>query len=194
MQQIEEGLAGIDSVAARLLDLSRHDSEPTAASALEPIVEKSCAFLQVRAAKQGVTLKRFVNPDLPEVQINPAQLIGILLNLIKNSLDACKRGGTISIHAHPHIKKPDMVEVVVSDTGHGIPASIRDRVFEPFFTTKPPGEGTGLGLAMAKRIVESYGGYITITETSPSGTSISIELPIATTKNAKLEFNGEIVA
>ncbi|MGD0092748.1 MAG: ATP-binding protein [Planctomycetota bacterium] len=195
LQQIEDGLAQMDRVATRLLDLSRRDAGPTAALDLEPIVEEACAFLRVRAAKQNISLTHHSAPGLPRVQANHGQVVGVLLNLLKNSFDACQKGGTVSIETRPHPKLAGMVEVLVLDTGTGIPDSIRERVFDPFFTTKPIGEGTGLGLPMVKRTVEGYGGYVTIADAGPSGTAISVALPLATAKNNKeLEPNGEVVA
>ena len=76
--------------------------------------------------------------------------------------------------------KPDIsCEVLVSDTGKGIPSKDPDRIFEPFFTTKKVGKGTGLGLSISHGIVKEHGGAIDVIETGPEGTVFSIYFPIA---------------
>jgi len=67
--------------------------------------------------------------------------------------------------------------VEVADSGKGVPVALRERIFEPFFTTKPPGSGTGLGLTMARQIVERHGGLLDVRE-APGGTLFHIELPL----------------
>ena len=70
--------------------------------------------------------------------------------------------------------------LAVTDTGPGIPPSIRDRVFEPFFTTKGPGKGSGMGLAMVYGIVRNHGGFVQVVPSATGGTTLLIHLPLAT--------------
>jgi Signal transduction histidine kinase len=71
-----------------------------------------------------------------------------------------------------------MVQIVISDTGHGMPPSVSQRVFEPFFTTKPPGEGTGLGLSVSYGIIQAHEGTISVESTPEVGTTFTILLPL----------------
>jgi signal transduction histidine kinase len=71
-----------------------------------------------------------------------------------------------------------MVQIVVSDTGHGMQPSVSQRVFEPFFTTKPPGEGTGLGLSVSYGIIQTHGGTISVESTPDVGSTFTILLPL----------------
>jgi two-component system NtrC family sensor kinase len=71
-----------------------------------------------------------------------------------------------------------MVQIVISDTGHGMPAAVSQRVFEPFFTTKPPGEGTGLGLSVSYGIIQAHEGTISVESTPEVGTTFTILLPL----------------
>jgi signal transduction histidine kinase len=71
-----------------------------------------------------------------------------------------------------------MVEIIISDTGSGIPEQILPLVFEPFFSTKPAGKGTGLGLSVARRIIHDHGGEISIESIDGEGTSIRIQIPL----------------
>jgi signal transduction histidine kinase len=75
-------------------------------------------------------------------------------------------------------RKHGMVHIVVSDTGHGMPASVSQRVFEPFFTTKPPGEGTGLGLSVSYGIIQAHQGTIAVESVPDVGTTFTIQLPL----------------
>jgi PAS domain S-box-containing protein len=123
--------------------------------------------------------------------VDPTQLTSALLNLAINSRDAMPGGGKLTItsgnvkldetHAdmQSEVKPGPYVLVTVSDTGTGIPASIRDKVFEPFFTTKGAGRGTGLGLSMVYGFVKQSGGHIKIYSDEGSGTTIKIYLPHA---------------
>ncbi|MDA2921180.1 HAMP domain-containing histidine kinase, partial [Desulfobacterota bacterium AH_259_B03_O07] len=72
----------------------------------------------------------------------------------------------------------DIADIIISDTGRGIPQNILPHVFEPFFSTKPSGKGTGLGLSVAKSILRDHGGEISIESTEGEGTSVYIKIPI----------------
>jgi len=192
LQNIRSGLLEMDRLAAQLLDLARQGPEQTVAAELGPIVERAWGFLQAQAAQQHVELKQSCSPDLPLVRVNPVRCGQALLNLFRNSLDACPEGGTIAVRAQPHPRIPAMVEVLISDTGAGITPDIKDRVFEPFFTTKASGKGTGLGLALVKNIISGFGGYVEIVDSGVPGTTIGVGLPVATQGDTPTP-NGNII-
>jgi PAS domain S-box-containing protein len=120
---------------------------------------------------------------------DPTQLHQVLLNLCVNARDAMANGGTLTLRIgnrlldetycsmNPGAKPGPYVVISVSDTGTGIPPNIRDRIFEPFFTTKEIGKGTGLGLSTSLGIVQSHGGFITVTSDIGKGTTFTIHLP-----------------
>jgi two-component system sensor kinase FixL len=121
---------------------------------------------------QGVRLEVAWEPELPTIQVDREKLTQVLLNLVKNAVEAMgEAGGTLALHA-----REDGAHVVleVTDSGPGIPAGID--VFEPFLTTKR--EGTGLGLPVARQIVAGHGGELTYQTALGRGTTFSVRLPI----------------
>ena len=102
-------------------------------------------------------------------------------NLISNAVDSMPDGGTLSIITAMKLRegKP-YVTVRVGDTGRGIPPEEMTLIFEPFYTTKIQPKGTGLGLPIAKKVIEDYGGFIQA-ESSPSGSVFSLSFPQDTT-------------
>ncbi|PJZ53944.1 PAS domain-containing sensor histidine kinase [Leptospira adleri] len=125
--------------------------------------------------KTGVEIRKNYD-DVPPIQGYADDLIHVWTNLIYNAVQAMSFKGILGIT----LKRSgaNEVEVIVSDSGPGIPFAVQDRIFEPFFTTKAQGEGSGLGLDIARRIIETHGGSIRF-ETSASGTKFFVTLPIA---------------
>ena len=131
--------------------------------------------LRVLAAKAkskggGITLD--VAADLPRVNATGSELNQVWLNLIDNALDAIPESGRIDISARLEL---DRVVVRVVDDGPGIPTDIVPQIFDPFFTTKPPGQGTGLGLDITRRLVRRYHGDIAV-QSRPGRTEFRVTL------------------
>ncbi|MBF0280903.1 MAG: response regulator [SAR324 cluster bacterium] len=123
--------------------------------------------------KQGVEVIRNFEP-VPMVSGYEDELIQVWTNLIHNGLQAMRHQGQLEIC----IKSGDAhVSVKITDSGAGIPAEIQKDIFKPFFTTKPPGEGTGLGLEIVKRIVDKHKGNIRL-ESAPGKTAFTVSLPL----------------
>jgi iron only hydrogenase large subunit-like protein/nitrogen-specific signal transduction histidine kinase len=115
----------------------------------------------------------------PIVQIDMEQMIQVLTNLIKNSIEAMPNGGTLKLKLKENINH---ITFIVSDTGTGIREEDQEKIFEPFFTTKGVGKGTGLGLATAYGIVKMHKGQISLTSNTdinkgPTGTTFTITIP-----------------
>ena len=96
-------------------------------------------------------------------------------NLIDNALDAAPESGHVAVTA---ARELNFVVVRIVDDGHGIPAEIRDRIFDPFFTTKPVGQGTGLGLEIARRLMRRNEGDIEV-DSRPGRTEFRVSVPMA---------------
>jgi signal transduction histidine kinase/CheY-like chemotaxis protein len=112
---------------------------------------------------------------LSRVAVDPAELREVLLNLLFNAADAMPEGGRIEIATRPGAS-PKTADLVVRDTGHGMPEAVRARIFEPFFSTKGP-KGSGLGLAVAYSIITRRGGQISVESVVDQGTTFTLSLP-----------------
>jgi nitrogen fixation/metabolism regulation signal transduction histidine kinase len=122
----------------------------------------------------GVSIVRDAAPGLPRVLADRDQIVQLLLNLVRNALEAMPDGGTLAVSAR---RVPDGVAFSVSDTGRGIAPGDLARVFEPYFTTKEG--GTGLGLAIARRIAEEHGGRLEVESEPGRGATFTLTLPAA---------------
>jgi signal transduction histidine kinase len=122
-------------------------------------------------------------PEASAVSADPDALRQILLNLVLNSLEACKNngGGEVQIAALP---RGGAVEIVVADTGTGMDAETLRRAAEPFFTTRA--DGSGLGIYLAQTLTEKMGGRMTIRSRPGEGTSVSVHLPAAEPQPARV--------
>lgn len=115
--------------------------------------------------------------QLPEIECNPSQLNQVFLNLINNAAQAIPGEGTVTIKS---ALEGDMVRVDVVDTGSGIPTDVLPHIWDNYYTTKPAGEGTGIGLPIARTIVTEHGGDISVVSNPGMGTTFTVHLPIKT--------------
>lgn len=171
LRLIADGLKRIERTVANLLNFARPREillEPTSINHnLNHVVE--LVGYQLRA--HGVEVKMDLDSNPAVVEADHFQMEQLFLNLVLNALDAMREGGTLYLRTRVRGGK---VIAEVRDTGHGIPAEIRDRVFDPFFTTREVGEGTGLGLAVSGSIVAAHGGKIEIETTVGRGTAFRV--------------------
>jgi signal transduction histidine kinase len=131
--------------------------------------------LASKAKSKGASITLDVEASLPNVHATGSELNQVWLNLIDNALDAVADGGRIEVGAFTAL---DRVVVRVADDGPGIPQEIMPQIFDPFFTTKPPGQGTGLGLEIARQLVRRSHGDIAV-QSRPGLTEFRVSLPVA---------------
>lgn len=139
---------------------------------VEPGLRDTVFLVASTAQARSISIEVDIEPDLPLVPASGGELNQIWLNLIENALDAVAESGQVRIEAR---RKMDRVVVSVIDNGPGIPEEIMPRIFDPFFTTKPPGQGTGLGLELTRRLVRRYRGDLTA-ESRPGRTEFRVSL------------------
>lgn len=125
--------------------------------------------------KHGIELVRHFE-EVPPVRCLPDEISQVWVNLVHNALQAMDYQGVLSLGLR---RDGDSALVSVTDTGCGMTPDVRERIFDAFFTTKPPGEGTGLGLDIVRKIIEKHGGKILVTSEVGRGSTFTVSLPIA---------------
>jgi PAS domain S-box-containing protein len=149
--------------------------------------------------KDRVIVKTELGP-VPAVEVDPARIEQVLVNLILNAIDAMPEGGELTVGT-ALVDRPPAAEiesdegerngaksfvcVTVADTGIGIPENLQGNIFDPFFTTKPVDKGSGLGLATARAVVRQHSGFIKVHSTPGAGTKFCIYLPAKEDSSAK---------
>lgn len=170
----QEEMARLDRIVSEFLAFARPPQPSFEQADLNEIIDSTLVLLNRHAAKAGVTIE----PDLgrlPRVTLDPGQVRQVLLNVIKNSIEAMPSGGRLQVRSS-HQASEGTVTVSVTDNGEGIDPAIVDRLFDPFFTSKPG--GTGLGLSISYQLVTRHGGTIRVVP-NLKGTTFEIRLPVS---------------
>jgi two-component system NtrC family sensor kinase len=139
------------------------------------VIREVLQFLQYEARKRSITLIQELDHGLLPVAADSNRLRQILMNLIMNAFQAMHEGG--ALHVSTAMPDDRSVRIDIADTGEGIPPERLERIYEPFFTTKNPGEGTGLGLFIVRKIVDVMGGQLSVASRVGEGTTFTILLP-----------------
>ena len=169
----EEALQ-INRILTELLDTARPKPPQFRVSDVCSTVEHAVMFARQQAITKRVMIGLEVSGEIPPVDHDPNQINQVLLNLLLNAIQSMNKPGTVRVSLE---NDGDSVLITVADEGKGIPPEHIPNHFRPFFTTK--GHGTGLGLSLARRIVEAHGGHIGVTSEVGKGSEFFIRLPIA---------------
>ena len=164
-------LASLNALLEELLDFSRPRKPNRQLIDIRGLLDEACAALQADPKQSGLTIQLHGKPS--SLQIDPLMIRSVVDNLLINASHATNGTGKIQVSAHTDSGR---CRIEVADNGTGIPDEIVGRVFDPFATSKPM--GTGLGLALAKRIMDSHDGEISF-ETSPRGTTFQLVFPVS---------------
>ena len=176
---VEEIVAQADRcrrIVQELLEFSRQREASTVPRDINRVITRTLAMLEKQASFQNIQIVRKLDPDVPMTVVDESQMQQVFMNVMLNAVDAMKERGTLTIQTG-HNAAANEVSVRITDTGEGIPKKIREAIFDPFFTTKDPGKGTGLGLAVVCRIVQTHGGRIDVDSELGTGTTFTIVLP-----------------
>lgn len=169
---LEEEATRLNHIVGDLLDFARPRIPALQRDRIETVLDDAVAAAVASAA--DVTVVREIDPNLPAVPMDARLMRQALLNIAQNAVQAMPEGGTLTVRAK---KNGSAVRVSIEDTGPGIPPDIRARIFEPFFTTRA--RGTGLGLAVVKRIVDGHAGEIELATEVGRGTTFCVSLPLS---------------
>ena len=160
------------AITQSLLNFARKSEIRVQAVDVNALVREAIDYLRFKKRSPELLIESDLG-ELPRVQADPGQLLQVFLSILINAADALPGGGRIRVTS----RAGKDVQVVVTDTGTGIPEENLKKVFEPFFTTKEPGQGTGLGLSLSYGIVRQLGGTIELKSKVGEGTEVTIALP-----------------
>ncbi len=165
-------LRSLDNFVTEFLRYARLPRPVLEPVAVRPLLADLATFIGPECTRKGVSLSLTAESGPQTVMADPFQLKHAVLNLVLNALQATSDCGSIVIAAEGDAQR---LEITVSDTGEGMAEGVLPRVFDAFFTTREG--GTGLGLPIARRIVEAHGGTLIIRSREGEGTAATISLP-----------------
>ena len=173
VKEVRQEIARINHIVTDLLQTARPHPPKVRKSDLNTTVEHAVMLGRQQALAKSIDITLHKDPALPEVEHDSDQIHQLLLNLLLNALQAIDANGKITVTVKPF---GATAVVEVADNGRGIPADHLPNIFRPFYTTK--GDGTGLGLSLARRIVEDHQGRIDVTSAVGQGTTFAVVLPL----------------
>lgn len=163
-QQMTHGIEAIERLIGLVVDFARAPATGQAGDMeeidLNAPLQGALNMLEYKMAPSRLVLHSALTPGLPTIRGSYQGLLQVFLNLMHNSLDALEGVQERHLWVISRLSAGGEVEVLIGDSGEGIPAGVAEQVFEYFFTTKPRGKGTGLGLAISLEIVRSHGGVL----------------------------------
>ncbi len=178
LQEVVKQSRRCRDIVKGLLEFSRHSQADTENVDLNKILQDTLFLVSKQAQFLNVTVVTHYHPQLPAVLANASELEQVVMNILINAVQAMDERGIITITTS-HNTTDESVEVLISDTGCGMPADKIDQIFDPFFTTKESGQGTGLGLSIAYGIITSHHGSISVDSEVGKGSTFKIRLPVA---------------
>jgi signal transduction histidine kinase len=169
LQVIHRHSQRVARIAQGLLSFARSPSGQPGRVDLNRVVDETLLLVEKTILKEGVRIQRVLASELPPIWGDANALQQVVMNLLTNARDAVGAGGEIVIETGVGAEPPGGVQLIVRDTGPGIPPEVLPRIFDPFFTTKA--EGTGLGLSISYGIVRDHRGTVDVRSTPGEGTT-----------------------
>jgi PAS domain S-box-containing protein len=183
---MQDAIKRADTIIRGMLDYAATSQLELSARSVNQVVREALRFARHDAIRSSVMIEADLAPDLPRVRIDKSKMLQVILNLLSNALQGMGEGGWVHVRTYAgHLddvqrdegartadqlrSRHDVVFVDIKDNGAGIPEDKIGRIFDPFFTTKPTGEGTGLGLAVSRGIVELHKGVIDVSNRPEGG-------------------------
>lgn len=196
IKEMKEAVSRATSVIQDLLDFSSSKDLNMRACSLNEVVENALRLVRHELTSREVQVVRNFDPALPACRLDTHKIEQVLINVIGNAAQAMETGGTItvttSVRAADEVKweagdraglrsrqGAEVAVLEVRDTGPGIPPENLEKVLEPFYTTKPTGKGTGLGLTVARKIIDLHGGRFEIANAPGGGAMVTLAFRIA---------------
>jgi signal transduction histidine kinase len=173
LQIIQREVRRLENFLGELRDFLRPVQPQKQEMDLNQVIRDVRNLMEETAREKGLVFEDRLAPSLPLIEADPNQLEQVLLNLVKNALEATDEKGRIVLASGV---QDGQVWFSVQDTGKGMPPEVLERIFHPFFTTK--NKGTGLGLAVIHKIITDHHGTITVDSAAGQGSTFTVRLPL----------------
>src|SRR5579872_6127499 len=173
VKDVRQEIARINHIVTDLLQTARPHPPKVRKSDLNTTIEHAVMLGRQQGLSKGTEITLHKDPSLPEIEHDSDQIHQVLLNLLLNAIQAVDRNGKVAVTVE---RRETFAVIEVVDNGRGIPAENLPNIFRPFFTTK--GDGTGLGLSLARRIIEDHQGRIDVSSAVGQGTTFAVVLPL----------------
>ena len=172
LEVIVKEVERLENITSQILDYSREPKLILREHNINELIREALLVLKDKLRHQNIQVKTNLCQDLEKTKVDAQRLKQVLFNLIENGVEAMSDGGVLKIETK---KQEKYVILVIEDTGSGIPEDIKKDIFVPFFSTKP--NGSGMGLAVSKKIIQDHNGHITVESSLGKGTKFNIYLP-----------------
>jgi signal transduction histidine kinase len=173
---LEKELDRLNEVLSEFLQFARPSRPDRRPCDLREVIDSIRLLCSKEANRRGVTIESQYESSLPELELDAAQVQQAILNIVLNGIQAMPDGGRLSIRV---ARRDDVIGIEVRDEGVGVSPENRSRLFDPFFTTKDG--GTGLGMAIARNLIQGHGGDIRLVEDDRRGATFQVVLPVRST-------------
>jgi two-component system NtrC family sensor kinase len=179
LQDMRDAIQRANRVISELLEFSRPGELALKPEDVHAIVDRALSLVKLEVARRHIDIVRQFAETLPALPVDKNKIEQVLVNVFMNAIQAMPQGGTLTVRmsaAEAGESRSPALTVEVDDTGPGVPDAYLTRVFDPFFTTKSAGEGTGLGLCVARQIIQLHGGTIDLCNRPEGGARVTIVL------------------
>jgi signal transduction histidine kinase len=175
-ERIMEAGTLASEIIDRLRSLYKKSTPRRELVAMNNVVDEMVPLLRGEATEYGVSLRTDLAANLPKVAADRVQVQQVLMNLMHNGIEAMKEtGGVLTVKSQ--LNQEGQIQISIQDSGPGLPVGKVDQIFDAFFTTKP--QGSGMGLAICRSIVDSHGGHLWATSNEGRGAAFHFALPTA---------------
>jgi signal transduction histidine kinase len=176
VERIEMEAQRLSLFTKGVLTFARREDAPVGEMDVNQVLQEVMYFLKYEAQKRPIAVVEDLDFRLPPIVADANRMKQIFINLIMNSFQAMDSGGSLLLRSS--LIEESLISVQIADTGTGIAKQTLNQIFEPFFTTKKSGRGTGLGLFITKKLVESFSGTISVESSEGEGTCFTLTFPV----------------
>lgn len=173
---IERQTQNCKRIVTDLLQFARSRESTKSIASLNTAVSEVAQMLEHQFKTRNIRVEMNLSAKLPHITMDVNKIKQVFVNLLMNAVQAVDKNGMVLITTD-FLKEKKQVEIMIRDSGHGIPPELQDKIFDPFFSTKNTGEGTGLGLSVSYGIVQEHGGEIVVHSEPGKGATFVVRLP-----------------